>query len=70
MTFAGPRPGAHAGAVCYGPALNAAAMPLSCYGNVPAERCALQFGMLIFSGFVFGEKVKIKVMPNGFVLRR
>jgi hypothetical protein len=38
--------------------------------DVPAERSAQQIGMLIFTEFVFGEKVKIKVMPNGFVLRR
>ena len=36
VTFAEPPPGLHAGAVCYGPVLNAAAVLLSCYGNVPA----------------------------------
>ncbi len=46
VTFAGPPPGLHAGAVCYGPVLNAAAVLLSCYGNVPAERSAHLIGML------------------------
>jgi hypothetical protein len=40
VTFAALPPGLHAGAVCYGPVLNAAAVLLSCYGNVPAERSA------------------------------
>ncbi len=40
VTFAEPPPGAHAGAVSYGPVLNAAAVLLSCYGNVPPERAA------------------------------
>jgi len=47
VTFAGPPPGLHAGAVCYGPALNGAAVLLSCYGNVPAERSAHLIGMLL-----------------------
>ena len=46
-TFAEPPPGLHAGAVFYGPALNAAAVLLSCYGNVPAERSAQLIGMLL-----------------------
>src|SRR5215470_5457082 len=46
VTFAGPPPGAHPGAVSYGPVLNAAAVLLSCYGNVPAERAAQVMGML------------------------
>ena len=46
-TFAEPPPGLHAGAVCYGPALNAAAVLLSCYGNVQAERSAQLIGMLL-----------------------
>ena len=36
VTFAAPPPGAHAGSVSYGPVLNAAAVLLTCYGNVPA----------------------------------
>ena len=47
VTFASPPPGLHAGAVCYGPVLNAAAVLLSCYGNVPAERSAQLIGMLL-----------------------
>lgn len=38
VTFADPPPGAHAGAVSYGLVPNAAAVLLSCYGNVPPER--------------------------------
>ena len=46
MTFAGPPPGLHAGAVS-GQALNAAAVLLSCYGNVPAERASRVIAMLL-----------------------
>ena len=46
VTFAAPPPGAHAGAVSYGPVLNAAAVLLTCYGNVPPERAAQVMGML------------------------
>jgi Transposase IS66 family/Family of unknown function (DUF6444) len=46
-TVAAPPPGAHAGSVCYGPALNAAAVVLASYGNVPAERAARVIGMLL-----------------------
>jgi hypothetical protein len=45
VTFAGPPPGAHAGAVSYGPVLNAAAVVLTAYGNVPPERAARVIGM-------------------------
>ena len=47
VTFAGPPPGLHAGAVSYGPVLNAAAVLLSAYGNVPAERSAQVIAMLL-----------------------
>ncbi len=47
VTFAEPPPGAHAGAVSYGPVLNAAAVLLSAYGNVPPERAAQVVGMLL-----------------------
>ncbi|MDR3033498.1 MAG: IS66 family transposase [Kitasatospora sp.] len=47
VTFAEPPPGAHQGSVSYGPALNAAAVLLACYGNVPAERAAQVIGMLL-----------------------
>ena len=39
--------GAYAGAVSYGPALNAAAIVLTAYGNVPPERAAMLIGMLL-----------------------
>ncbi len=47
VTFAEPPAGAHAGSVSYGPVLNAAAVLLSCYGNVPPERTARVMGMLM-----------------------
>ena len=47
VTFAEPPPGLHAGSVSYGPVLNAAAVLLSAYGNVPAERSAQLIGMLL-----------------------
>ena len=47
VTFAEPPAGAHAGSVSYGPALNAAAVLLCCYGNVPPERAAQVIGMLL-----------------------
>jgi hypothetical protein len=46
VTFADPPAGAHQGSVSYGPVLNAAAVLLSCYGNVPPERSAQLIGML------------------------
>jgi hypothetical protein len=56
VTHAPPPPGFHAGAVSYGPVLSAAAVLLSCYGNVPAERSARLIGMLtgqdVSSGWV------------------
>jgi transposase len=47
VTFAAPPPGAYAGSVSYGPVLNAAAVLLACYGNVPPERAAAVMGMLL-----------------------
>ena len=47
VTFAAPPAGAHQGAVSYGPTLNAAAVLLTCYGNVPPERTAQVIGMLL-----------------------
>jgi len=56
VTFAEPPPGAHQGSVSYGPVLNAAAVLLSCYGNVPPERAAQVIAMLlgvpVSAGFV------------------
>jgi len=47
VTFADPPPGAHAGSVCYGPVLNAAAVVLTAYGNVPPQRAAQVMAMLL-----------------------
>ena len=47
VTFAEPPPGAHAGAVSYGAVLNAAAVVLTAYGNVPPERAAQVMAMLL-----------------------
>ena len=47
VTFAEPPPGAHAGSVSYGPVLNAAAVLLTVYGNVPPERAAQVMAMLL-----------------------
>ena len=45
--IAAPPSGAHAGSVSYGPALNAAAVVLTSYGNVPPERAAHVMDMLL-----------------------
>jgi len=47
VTFAGPPPGAYQGSVSYGPVLNAAAVVLTAYGNVPPERAAQVMAMLL-----------------------
>jgi transposase len=54
VTFAAPPPGAHAGSVSYGPLLNAAAVLLTAYGNVPPERAARLIGMLLGAGVSAG----------------
>ena len=46
-TFAEPPPGAHQGSVSYGAVLNAAAVVLTAYGNVPPERAAQVMAMLL-----------------------
>jgi transposase len=46
VTFAEAPPGTHVGSVSYGPVLNAGAVLLACYGNVPPERAAQLMGML------------------------
>jgi Transposase IS66 family len=54
--IAAPPSGAHAGPVSYGPALNAAAVVLTSYGNVPPERAAhvadMLLGVPVSSGWV------------------
>ncbi len=56
VTYAAAPPGYRQSCVCYGPVLNAAAVLLSCSGNVPAERPARLIGMLtgqdVSSGWV------------------
>jgi transposase len=47
VTFAEPPPGAHVGSVSYGAVLNAAAVVLTGYGNVPPERAAQVMAMLL-----------------------
>jgi transposase len=47
VAFAAPPPGLHAGSVSYGPGLNAAAILLTAFGNVPPERAASLIGMLL-----------------------
>jgi len=47
VTFAEPPPGAHVGSVSYGAVLNAAAVVLTAYGNVPPERAAQVMAMLL-----------------------
>jgi transposase len=47
VTVAAPPPGAHAGSVSYGPALNAAAVVLTAHANVPPEKAAQVIAMLL-----------------------
>jgi hypothetical protein len=54
VTHSAPPPGFHPGSVAYGPVLNAAAVLLSCYGNVPSERSAQLIGMLTGEGVSAG----------------
>jgi transposase len=72
VTFAAPPPGFHAGSVAYGPVLNAAAVLLSCYGNVPSERSAQLIGMLtgedVSAGWVDKAvaRVNARLQAGGF----
>ena len=56
LTTADAPPGAHPGTISYGPGINAAAVLLSGYGNVPSERAArliaMLLGMPVSPGFV------------------
>jgi transposase len=47
VTIAPAPPGAHAGSVSYGPALNAAAVVLTAHANVPPEKAAQVISMLL-----------------------
>jgi len=65
-------PWAHPGSVSYGPGINTAAVLLSSYGNVPAERTANLIGMLLGTpvspGFVDGasERLNARLEDAGF----
>ena len=65
-------PWAHPGSVSYGPGINTAAVLLSSYGNVPAERAANLIGMLlgvpVSPGFVDGasERLSSRLEDAGF----
>jgi len=65
-------PWAHPGSVSYGPGINTAAVLLSSYGNVPAERTANLIGMLlgvpVSAGFVDGasERLSSRLDDAGF----
>jgi len=52
VTYAPAPPGFHPGSVSFRPALNGAAVRLSCFGNVPAERAARLTGQEVSSGAV------------------
>jgi transposase len=72
VTFASAPPGLHAGAVSYGPVLNAAAVLLTAYGNVPAERSAQLIGMILGTDVSAGwvdkavARVSAKLQDAGF----
>ena len=65
-------PRAHPGSISYGPGINTAAVLLSSYGNVPAERAANLIGMLlgvpVSPGFVDGasERLSSRLEGAGF----
>ena len=65
-------PWAHPGSISYGPGINTAAVLLSSYGNVPAERAANLIGMLlgvpVSAGFVDGasERLSSRLEGAGF----
>jgi hypothetical protein len=63
---------AHPGSVSYGPGINTAAVLLSSYGNVPAERAAnlirMLLGVPVSPGFVDGasERLSSRLQDAGF----
>ncbi len=71
VTTAAP-PAGQAGSVCYGPLLNAAAILLTAYGNVPPERAAQVIGMLlrmpVSAGFVDKASARLdgRLQDGGF----
>jgi transposase len=62
-------PWAHPGSISYGPGINTAAVLLSSYGNVPAERAANLIGMLlgvpVSPGFVDGASERLSSRLDG-----
>ena len=72
LTTAGAPPGAHTGAISYGAGINAAAVLLSGYGNVPSERAArliaMLLGMPVSPGFVdrAGARLDEKLQAAAF----
>jgi transposase len=72
VTTAAAPPGVQAGSVSYGPVLNAAAVLLAAYGNVPAERAAQLTGMLlgvpVSAGFVdkANARLSARLQDAGF----
>jgi hypothetical protein len=64
VTLAEPPPGAHQDSVSYGPALNAAAVLPSCYGNLPSQRSAQVIGMLFGVGVSAGWAGKATARVN------
>jgi transposase len=65
-------PWAHPGSISYGPGINTAAVLLSAYGNVPAERTAnlirMLLGVPVSPGFVDGasERLSSRLEDAGF----
>jgi transposase len=72
INAAGLPPWAHPGSVSYGPGLNTAALVLSAYGNVPAERAAnvirMLLGVPVSPGFVdlASERLSGRLEDAGF----
>ena len=72
ISAAQPPAWAHPGSISYGPGINTAAVLLTSYGNVPAERAANLIGMLlgvpVSAGFVDGasERLASRLEAAGF----
>ena len=72
VTTASAPPGAYPGTISYGPGINTAAVLLSGYGNVPAERAAqliaMLLGMPVSAGFVDRASARLdeKLQVAGF----
>ena len=72
MTTAPAPAGAHPGTISYGPGINTAAVLLSAYGNVPAERSAnlirMLLGVPVSPGFVdlASERLSGRLEGAGF----